>query len=148
MLGLMAPDYLEREVFCCGPEPFMRAVRGMLGALGFNMAHYHEESFAAPTLTEVPVPTVPPALVSQITFAGSGKVAACDGTDTVLAVAKRAGLNIPSSCTFGLCGTCKVRKTSGEVAMVHNGGITEAEIDAGYILACCARPQGSITLDL
>ena len=27
MLGLMAPDYLEREVFCCGPEGFMTAVR-------------------------------------------------------------------------------------------------------------------------
>lgn len=30
MLGLMAPDYLDREVFCCGPEPFMRSVREML----------------------------------------------------------------------------------------------------------------------
>ena len=30
MLGLMAHDYLDREVFCCGPEPFMRVVRGAL----------------------------------------------------------------------------------------------------------------------
>ena len=48
MLGLMAPDYLEREVFCCGPEPFMQAVRDMLVALGFDMEHYHQESFGAP----------------------------------------------------------------------------------------------------
>ena len=34
MLGLMAPDYLEREVFCCGPEPFMQAVRNALTANG------------------------------------------------------------------------------------------------------------------
>lgn len=148
MLGLMAQDYLEREVFCCGPEPFMRAVREMLGSLGFDMARYHEESFAAPALEEIPVETVIPAAVSEITFAGSGKVAACDGTDTVLTVAKRAGLNIPSSCNFGLCGTCKVKKVSGEVAMVHNGGISEEEIANGYILACCARPQGSVTLEL
>ncbi|MEO6299246.1 MAG: FAD-binding oxidoreductase, partial [Paracoccaceae bacterium] len=47
MLGLMAPDYLDREVFCCGPEPFMQAVRDMLGALGYDMAHYHQESFQA-----------------------------------------------------------------------------------------------------
>lgn len=148
MLGLMAPDYLEREVFCCGPEPFMRAVREMLGSLGFDMTHYHEESFAAPAFDEVPIEIVSPAAVSEITFAGSGKVVACDGTDTVLTVAKRAGLNIPSSCNFGLCGTCKVRKLSGEVAMVHNGGISAQEIADGFILACCARPQGRVTMEL
>ena len=38
MLGLMAPDYLEREVFCCGPAPFMRAVREMLASLGSTWA--------------------------------------------------------------------------------------------------------------
>lgn len=26
-LGLMAPDYLLGDVFCCGPEPFMQTVR-------------------------------------------------------------------------------------------------------------------------
>ena len=36
MLGLMAPDYLEREVYCCGPEPFMQAVRDALASLGFD----------------------------------------------------------------------------------------------------------------
>ena len=40
-----------------------------------------------------------------------------------------AGVAIPSGCTFGVCGTCKVRKTAGEVHMVHNGGITEDEIE-------------------
>ena len=45
MLGLIASDYLEREVYCCGPEPFMQAVRDMLIALGFDMEHYHQESF-------------------------------------------------------------------------------------------------------
>ncbi|WP_325175704.1 hybrid-cluster NAD(P)-dependent oxidoreductase [Cereibacter sphaeroides] len=148
MLGLMAPDYLDREVFCCGPEPFMRSVREMLASLGFDMTRYHEESFAAPALEEVPVEMAPPAAVSEVSFAGSGLSVACDGTETVLAVARRAGLNIPSGCNFGLCGTCKVQKVSGEVAMVHNGGISDDEIAAGLILACCSRPQGSVTIDL
>ena len=106
MLGLMAPDYLEREVFCCGPEPFMLAVREML--------------VSAP----------------------------CAETDTVLAVAKRSGLNIPSGCTFGLCGTCKIRKLSGEVHMVHNGGISDDDINEGYILACCSHPMGRIEVEV
>lgn len=149
MLGLMAHDYLEREVFCCGPEPFMKSVREMLASLGFDMAHYHEESFSAPpseneTVTEVAAP----AGSAEIAFAATGKSVPCDGSETVLAVARRSGLNIPSGCNFGLCGTCKVKKVSGDVTMVHNGGISDDEIAEGYILACCSRPQGTVTVDL
>ncbi|MEO5615323.1 MAG: 2Fe-2S iron-sulfur cluster-binding protein, partial [Cypionkella sp.] len=84
--------------------------------------------------------------VAEITFADSGVVAACGETDTVLAVAKRSGLNIPSGCTFGLCGTCKVKKLSGDVHMVHNGGISDEDIADGYILACCSNPMGKISV--
>jgi ferredoxin-NADP reductase len=146
MLGLMAPDYLEREVFCCGPAPFMKAVREMLASLGYDMSRYHEESFAAPALEEMPVETTAPAGAAMVRFAGSDLSVACDGSETVLAVAKRSGLNIPSSCNFGLCGTCKVQKLSGDVVMVHNGGISDDEIASGMILACCARPQGSVEI--
>lgn len=153
MLGLMAPDYLEREVFCCGPEPFMQSVRDMLIALGYDMEHYHQESFGAPVRTEADAPELDDVVPdedarSEITFAASGVSAPCSETDTVLAVAKRAGLNIPSGCTFGLCGTCKIRKLSGEVHMVHNGGISDEDIEQGYILACCSNPMGKISVDV
>lgn len=126
----------------------MRSVREMLASLGYDMARYHEESFAAPALEEVPVETAAPAGAAEIFFEGSGKSVPCDGTETVRAVAKRAGLNIPSSCNFGLCGTCKVLKTAGDVVMVHNGGISDEEVAAGMILACCSRPQGTINVAL
>lgn len=148
MLGLMAPDYLDREVFCCGPEPFMRSVREMLASLGYDMARYHEESFAAPAFEEAPVETTTPAGAAEVVFETSGKAVACDGTETILAIAKRSGLNIPSSCNFGLCGTCKVQKTAGEVTMVHNGGISDEEIAEGKILACCSRPNGAVSIAL
>ena len=66
----------------------------------------------------------------------------------VLAVAKANGLNIPSGCTFGLCGTCKIRKTKGEVHMVHNGGISDDDIEEGYILACCSHPIGAVSVEV
>lgn len=151
MLGLMAPDYLEREVFCCGPEPFMQAVRETLISLGFDMERYHQESFGAPVTTEAEAPVLEDVTPdedagAEITFASSGVTAKCAETDTVLAVAKASGLNIPSGCTFGLCGTCKVRKLSGEVHMVHNGGISDEDIEEGYILACCSNPLGKVSV--
>ena len=153
MLGLMCPDYLEREVFCCGPEPFMQAVRDMLNGLGFDMAHYHQESFGAPVRTLADAPVIDDVIPevgarAEITFATSGITTRCEETDTVLAIAKRAGLNIPSGCTFGLCGTCKIRKTAGEVHMVHNGGISDDDIAEGYILACCSNPMGKVTVEV
>lgn len=85
---------------------------------------------------------------AEVTFAQSGVTASCHETDTVLAVARASGLNIPSGCTFGLCGTCKVKKAKGEVHMVHNGGISEDDIAAGYILACCSHPIGAVEVEV
>ena len=153
MLGLMAPDYLEREVYCCGPEPFMQAVRDALAGLGFDMENYHQESFGAPIETEADQPDLDDVIPdddakAEITFALSGVTAKCAETDTVLAAARASGLNIPSGCTFGVCGTCKVKKTEGDVHMVHNGGISEDDIEAGYILACCSNPIGKVAVEV
>lgn len=153
MLGLMAPDYLEREVYCCGPEPFMQAVRDALVGLGYDIDNYHQESFGAPVETKADQPELDDVIPddeskAEIVFASSGVTAKVAETDTVLAAARSVGLNIPSGCTFGVCGTCKVRKTAGEVHMVHNGGISEDDIEAGYILACCSNPIGKVEVEV
>ncbi len=151
MLGLMAPDYLERDVYCCGPDSFMQSVRDMLNALGYDMSRYHQESFHAPAETAAEVPEINDLvpeddILAELVFIRSGKSTSCAQTETVLRAAKAAGLNIPSGCTFGVCGTCKVQKVSGEVHMVHNGGISEDDIAAGYILACCSHPIGRVEI--
>jgi ferredoxin len=115
------------------------------------MARYHQESFGAAVRTEAEAPVIHDVVpiegsAAEVVFARSGVTAPCAETDTVLAVAKRSGLNIPSGCNFGLCGTCKVQKLSGDVHMVHNGGISEDDIAAGFILACCSHPMGQVEL--
>ena len=71
--------------------------------------------------------------VASISFVASKVTTPCAETDTVLAVAKCSGLSIPSACSFGLCGTCKVRKTSGDLRMVHNGSLSDEEDAAGFM---------------
>jgi stachydrine N-demethylase, reductase component len=151
MLGLIAPDYLEREVFCCGPEPFMQAVREALAGLGYDMDRYHQESFGgSPQQAEaLPVDDLPrEGSIARITFAASGKTVVCKETDTLLATAQASGVTLPSGCGMGICGTCTVRKLDGQVQMTHNGGILDEDIAAGYVLACCSRPLGDVTLDI
>jgi glycine betaine catabolism B len=149
-LDLAAPDFCEREIFCCGPAPFMAAVRSLLHEAGFDMARYHEESFVFEDRTPASEkPPMPEALTKShtITFGKTGRSLACDEDTTILAAARAAGLRLPSSCTKGLCGTCKTRKISGEVHMVHAGGIRQREIDQGFILLCCSRPRGDVVID-
>jgi Rieske 2Fe-2S family protein len=150
ILELTTPDFFDREVFCCGPEPFMQAVRDVLIAADFNMAQYHEESFAAPNFEDDDIEhddvQLDDAVATKVHFLVSGHQLDSNQNITVLESANQAGLNIPSACNFGVCGTCKVKKVSGETHMVHNGGISDADIEAGYILACCSKPITDVAI--
>ncbi len=44
-------------------------------------------------------------------------------------------------------GHLPVPKLSGAGHTVHNGGITDDDIQDGFILACCARPLGAVAVD-
>jgi len=157
-LPLLAPDFHEREIFCCGPEPYMRAVREMLQSAGFDMAFYHQESFGAPPAEPVSPPfaeaqteaaeqAAPVQEVVPVHFSLSEVDGECLPGQTVLQAARASGVRISAACEFGLCGTCKVRKISGEVEMNHNGGILDDEIAEGFILACCSRPLGELEIE-
>ena len=74
-------------------------------------------------------------------------MAECVAGQTVLQTARARGVRIPAACEFGLCGTCKVKKISGDVEMSHNGGILDDEIDDGYILACCSKPLSALEIE-
>ncbi len=158
MLELMAPDFMEREVFCCGPTPYMTAVKRLLQENGFNMAQYHEESFGA-TPPEAradaveqaeiaaDAPDVDAADLHQVEFTDTGKSIRVGPGETVHAAAAKLGLMIPKACGMGICGTCKVMKLSGEVEMEHNGGITDEDVAEGYILSCCSVPKGDVRIE-
>ncbi|MDF3866316.1 glycine-betaine demethylase subunit GbcB [Pseudomonas denitrificans (nom. rej.)] len=158
MLQLMAPDFLEREVFCCGPTPYMHAVKRLLEAEGYDMSRYHEEAFG-PTPPEVradvkelaaeaaEAPAVPLADQNLVEFCETGKSIRVAPGETVHAAAAQLGLHIPKACGMGICGTCKVMKRSGEVEMEHNGGITDEDVAEGYILSCCSVPKGDVVIE-
>ncbi|MFC0267207.1 hybrid-cluster NAD(P)-dependent oxidoreductase [Kushneria aurantia] len=159
MLELISPDYLEREIFCCGPAPYMEAVKKILRKNGFNMDHYHEELFGA-TPAEVKEDVIELAEQAEaeneevaynellsVEFAGSGKSVRIQPGETVQAAASKLGLHIPRGCGMGICGTCRVALKSGEVEMEHNGGIDDEDIEDGYILSCCSRPKTDLVVD-
>jgi ferredoxin-NADP reductase len=147
MLSLLVPDWSTRTVFDCGPAPFMAAVRAALDTLGFDRRRYHEESFDFSTETEPPAAQVTEASGFAVTFSKSGRSIEVGADQFVLTAARNAGMRLPSSCTKGMCGTCKSKLVSGRVDMQHQGGIRQREIDQGMILICCARPLSDLVIE-
>jgi glycine betaine catabolism B len=159
MLRLLVPDLAQRVVFCCGPAPYMAAVRQMLGELGFDMQHYHEESFSFEDLTMKEFTgraadgtgDEPGAATAtrtfEVEFVRSGRTFSCGEDENVLDAAYAAGLSPVSSCGQGMCGTCKTTMLSGTVDMQHNGGIRPREIAQNKLLICCSKPRSDLTID-
>jgi len=169
MLRGLAPDLHERVTYTCGPAAYMASVRHILTDLDYDMLRYHEESFsfetpshigAAPLPEEVRLddlalstPSEPPETAAeevdtfQVDFVRSGRSISCRADENVLDAALSAGLRLPSSCTQGMCGTCKTTKLNGDVEMNHNGGIRPREIAQNKILICCSQPRSDLSID-
>jgi ferredoxin-NADP reductase len=153
MLQMVAPDLMEREVFACGPAPYMAGIRSMLSGAGFDMARYHEESFKFEDLAPADAALAPPAnndvavKTYKVEFTKSRRTIEVSADTHVLAAARAAGMRLPSSCARGLCGTCKSKLVSGEVAMQHQGGIRQREIDQGMVLICCSKPLSDLVIE-
>ena len=59
---------------------------------------------------------------------------------SILDAASAAGLEVPFSCTSGVCGTCRAKCTEGQVRMERNFALSAAEVAAGFVLTCQAHP--------
>jgi ferredoxin-NADP reductase len=153
LLSGAVPDLTEREVFTCGPAPYMDAVRSLLAQAGVDPSRCHEESFdfTKATTADGPVPGVPSAQAKTsahtIELRRSGQTISCDAGTSILSAAALAGLTLPSSCGEGVCGTCKSTLLSGNVDMNHGGGIRQREIEQNKILLCSSTPTTDIVVD-
>jgi ferredoxin-NADP reductase len=157
LLRAQVPDFLEREVWCCGPAPFMAAVRAMLAEAGFDMSRYHEESFSFDSravdtgaTAEAPPSDGPNGAEARrfaITLKSRGERFECGAEESILKAAQRAGLRWPFSCASGVCGTCRTRKLSGEIEMNQGGGLRPREVAQGWMLPCCSKPMSDLELD-
>ncbi|WP_352695773.1 hybrid-cluster NAD(P)-dependent oxidoreductase [Mesorhizobium sp. M0587] len=144
MLLSLVPDLHKRVVFACGPEEYMKAARACLDAIGLAPSQYHQESFGGSS----PRVGLTSTISSSVRFVRSGISRICSTGETLLDAARQSGVYVPTACQQGVCGTCRIAKLSGEVAMDDLGGLTPEEKSAGYVLACCSRPKGAVLLDL
>ena len=66
---------------------------------------------------------------------------------TVLEVATEQGLDLPSSCTAGVCTTCAAQLMAGTVDQPDAMGISPELRQQGYALLCVAYPRSDLTVE-
>ena len=133
--------------FICGPGPMMDSAEAALSDRGIERDRIHIERFTADR--------PPESLVRQMAdlqskAAGIMMSVTLDGRtrrveftrSNILDSAREAGLPAPFACKAGVCATCRARVTSGKVEMAARYGLTDEEVEAGYVLTCQSVPDG------
>ncbi|MFJ9340857.1 PDR/VanB family oxidoreductase [Streptomyces sp. NPDC101733] len=131
-LAGLGPDTL---VYCCGPEPLLRAVTEAVP----DPAAVRLERFAPAEAG--------PARPFAVELGRSGRVVEVGAQESALAAVRRVLPNTPYSCEQGFCGTCQHRVLAGEVEH-RDELLTDAE-RADSMLLCVSRAASDrLTLDL
>lgn len=103
LLGAQAPDM---HVYCCGPVGLMAAVKEATANRDPERVHF--EWFAAPPVDHSHDQAF------EIELARSGIVANVPADRTILQVVRECGIDAPSSCEAGVCGTCETVLLAGD----------------------------------
>ena len=131
--------------FLCGPEGYMNHVSDLLKSLGVDPQRILQERFGGKAADVSIAADAQPEGLAE--FAQSNTIVAFFKGQSLLEVAEKYGINIPSSCRQGQCGTCATRLLSGEIQMDNEDGLDPALKAQGYVLTCVARAKGDVRLD-
>lgn len=138
-------DLGSHTFFVCGPKGFMDNARRILSILGVNQDRILQESFGESKPSTEPSPREARP-VETVVFLQSGRVCQVSDGNTLLDLAEKNGVQIPYGCRQGLCGTCATRVLSGNVQMDVEAGLTAEQKNAGYVLPCVSRAEGTVVL--
>ena len=83
----------------------------------------------------------------EINHQGTQHTIQVPADQTVLAAAQAAGLDLPFSCSAGVCTTCAALITSGSVNQEDGMGVSPNLQAEGYALLCVAYPTSDLKLE-
>lgn len=150
------PNIASRHIHLCGPKPMMEAIKVVLADLGVPAKQVEVEVFSGrepQRSTETQPVTVVgqgnPLMTfsSKVNFVKSGKIVTLTQPKTILEAAEDIGVSIDYSCRSGVCGICKVKLISGQVAMEVEDSLEPEDKVHNIILACQATPTGDVSVD-
>lgn len=142
-------SYDQYYYFTCGPGPMMEVVKNGLSMIGVPNDRISIEWFSAPTSSSPKVEEKSSdgafSGLANITMKVYGKTRTiqCDSNTTVLNAAMKQGIDPPYSCTVGVCTTCRAKVSKGTLHMLEREGLSDKEIEQGYVLTCQSVPRSN-----
>jgi ring-1,2-phenylacetyl-CoA epoxidase subunit PaaE len=144
-------DFRSAHYFICGPGGLMALVKSSLHSMEIANDNIHLEYFAAVVHTEEELIETAEHENDEVLITRKVKVELYGMEEeievkpakTILEAAQDAGMDPPFSCTVGVCTTCRAMLHKGRVKMDEREGLSDAEIDEGFILTCQSHPLTS-----
>lgn len=148
----MVPDAPSSVCFVCGPAAMIDNTKAALSGLGVPAAQIRHEVFEAAIAASAAREGSPPARAPEtgghaMKCRRSGVTVPISAGQTLLEAAEAAGVAVESLCRAGICGTCRVRVTDGEVDCTSDA-LSPEEQSQGFVLACMATARSGCTLDI
>ncbi|MBO6515136.1 MAG: ferredoxin--NADP reductase [Bacteroidia bacterium] len=142
----LGADQNSAEYFICGPNGLMQLVESSLENIGIAREQIHLEYFTAIEKKSNSVDEITDEEDEggdkqvKVELFGDEEIITVSPDKTILEAAQDAGMDPPYSCTVGVCTTCRAKVHKGKVRMDEREGLSDAEIEEGYVLTCQAHP--------
>ncbi|MBN8510213.1 MAG: oxidoreductase [Burkholderiales bacterium] len=141
--ALLETPQAGTHLYVCGPKGFMDAVLGTARARGWPEAQLHYEFFAADVAPQAGDGAF------EVLLASSGRVVVVPKDRSVTQALAEAGVEVPTSCEQGVCGTCLTRVIEGEPDHRDVYLTPEEQAANDQFTPCCSRAKSPrLVLDL
>ncbi|MCJ8164916.1 ferredoxin--NADP reductase [Pontibacter sp. E15-1] len=139
--------------YMCGPDGMMAEVRHALDVLHVPAERIFRESFVSSATAEAEAaqPKHGDVAASEddgeirtqtvtIIYEGAEYAVEVEPDQTILEAALDQDIDLPYSCQAGLCTACRGKCLSGKVHLDEREGLSDAEMEEGYVLNCVGHP--------
>ncbi|GLZ56316.1 1,2-phenylacetyl-CoA epoxidase subunit PaaE [Actinomycetospora sp. NBRC 106378] len=151
LLTHLVPTPQVDHWWLCGPLEMVTGAREQLAELGVPREKVHAELFYVDTPPPQPVrheDAPAEGATARIILRGREVTATVPADSFVLDAAQKVRSDLPFACRGGVCGTCRARVVTGEVAMQRNFALETEEVEAGFVLTCQSVPvSDELTID-
>ncbi|MEL7533395.1 MAG: ferredoxin--NADP reductase [Bacteroidota bacterium] len=158
---------LRKRYYLCGPAGMMEAAERALIKQAVNPDDIYQEFYSAPLPSEEEIARsyaideqgqehisdgendyVLEEQQVRIKLDGQSHQILVQADEYVLDAVIKEGLEAPYSCQAGTCSSCRAMLIAGTVAMDESLGLSDEELEQGYVLTCQCHPlDADVVLD-
>jgi vanillate O-demethylase ferredoxin subunit len=143
LAALVARRQADQHLYLCGPAGFMDWLLSAARAGGWPEDQLHREHFSAPGIDATSNGSF------EVQIASTGVVICVRPEQTVATALAEVGIDVPTACSQGVCGTCLTRVLEGTPEHRDLYLTPDQQAAGDRFTPCCSRAKSArLLLDL